>query len=351
MNFNTIHHTNEHTLLRVISGSIAYGLNTSTSDTDIRGVYMQPKQLLYSLNYQEQYNDDKNDIVYYELKKMMSLLLGNNPNTLDLIATPPSCILYQHPIMQQLEPSIFLSKLCYKSFAGYALTQLQNARGLNKKILQPMAKERQGLLDFCWVGNAQGSISLQHWLHLNNYSTAQCGCIAIPHMKNCYHLFIGNNYKGITDKDNVQIMLSSVEKNILPATTFYCNIEGFQKYCVTYNAYWKWVSNRNQARYQSTIEHGKQYDAKNMMHTFRLLYMAIDIATEGQIIVHRKERKRLLEIRNGNFEYTDLVHQANHLLEQVKYAFDKSPLPEEPNKLHANNLLIAMREQWYANNN
>ena len=34
-----------------ISGSRAYGLDTVTSDTDIRGVFILPKKQFYSLNY------------------------------------------------------------------------------------------------------------------------------------------------------------------------------------------------------------------------------------------------------------------------------------------------------------
>jgi uncharacterized protein len=347
LHFNNIHNTNNHTLLRVISGSKAYALNTANSDTDIRGVFLLPKSSLYSIQFEEQYNDDKNDTVYYELRKLMELLLKNNPNTLDLIATPTNCILYKHPIMDKLQPELFLSKLCQQSFAGYAKTQIQRARGLNKKIINPMDKHRKGLLDFCWIGNKQGSTSLKNWLAENNIDTKQCGCIAIDHMKNCYHLFVGKNYKGITDKDDVQIILSSIEKNETPALLFYCNIEGFQKYCNEYNEYWKWVSNRNEDRYENTMQHGKQYDAKNMMHTFRLLNMAYEIATEGAIHVYRKDREELLKIRSGAFEYEYLIQLSNEKLQHIEEAFANCSLPDEPNKKAINTLLIEMREELY----
>ncbi len=41
-----------------------------------------------------------------------------------------------------------------------------------------------------------------------------------------------------------------------------------------------WVEHRNKARYNTNIEHGKNYDSKNLMHTFRLLDMAEEIARE-----------------------------------------------------------------------
>jgi uncharacterized protein len=334
-------------ILETISGSKAYGLNTASSDTDIRGIYILPKQALYSLQFEEQISDAKNDTVFYELRKLMNLLLKNNPNILELICAPDDCIIYKHPMMDKLKPELFLSKLALQSFSGYAMAQIHKAHGLNKKILNPMEETRKGLLDFCWVGSAQGSISLKEWLMQNNYSTAQCGCVAIHHMKNCFHLFIGDSYKGITDKDDVQIVLSSVDQHLAPAVLFYCNIEGFQKYCVDYREYWKWVEYRNEARYENTIAHGKNYDAKNMMHTFRLLNMAFEIATEQKINVRRKDRDFLLKIRSGEFEYDDLVQQADEKMNQVKEAFATCDLQDAPDENMINEMLISMREEWY----
>ena len=61
-----------------ISGSKLYGLDTATSDTDIRGVFILPKNIFYSLEYTGQVNNDTNDIVYYELKKFIELLSKTN---------------------------------------------------------------------------------------------------------------------------------------------------------------------------------------------------------------------------------------------------------------------------------
>lgn len=347
MTFEQVHESNEHLLLRCVSGSRAYGLSNEKSDTDIRGIYILPQHELYGLIQVDQLNNPSSDIVYYELKKLMSLLVKNNPNILELLAIPEDSILYKHPLMSLLKPEDFLSKTAALSFGRYAFAQIEKARGLNKKIVNPMEKKRKGLLDFCWIGFEQGSLPLKEWLTQEHISSHECGCVAIDHMKNCYHLFKGASYKGITDKDDVQILLSSVEKNIQPDTMLYCHIEGFQKYCVDYNEYWKWVENRNEARYESTMEHGKNYDAKNMMHTFRLLNMAYEIATEKRIITRRPDREFLLKIRQGEFEYDDLVSQANEKMNLINEAFAKSDLPDQCDELKATNLLIELREKWY----
>ena len=56
-------------IFECISGSRAYNLDTQHSDTDIRGVFILPKDQFYGLEQVDQINNDTNDIVYYELKK------------------------------------------------------------------------------------------------------------------------------------------------------------------------------------------------------------------------------------------------------------------------------------------
>lgn len=130
-------------LFECISGSRAYGLDTPTSDTDIKGVFYLPKERFYSLqsDYIPQVSNETNDIVYYELGRFVELLLQNNPNMMELLATPADKVLYRHPIMDSLKPDWFISKLCEKTFAGFANSQIKKARGLNKKIVNPMEKE------------------------------------------------------------------------------------------------------------------------------------------------------------------------------------------------------------------
>ena len=95
------------------------------------------------------------------------------------------------------------------------------------------------------------------------------------------------------------------------------------------------------------MAHGKHYDSKNMMHVFRLLLMAKEIATEGKINVWRNDREFLLDIKQGKFEYDDLVKQAETLREELKALYAKADLPDEPNLGQVNKLLIEMREAYY----
>jgi predicted nucleotidyltransferase len=74
-------------LYLVIRGSHAYGTNIETSDTDYAGVFIQSQDDILGNSYKEQINDDKNDIVIYEIRRFIELLGSNNPTVLELLNT------------------------------------------------------------------------------------------------------------------------------------------------------------------------------------------------------------------------------------------------------------------------
>jgi len=54
-------------LFECISGSKAYGLDTATSDTDLKGVFYMPVEQFYGLHTIPQVSNETNDEVYSEL--------------------------------------------------------------------------------------------------------------------------------------------------------------------------------------------------------------------------------------------------------------------------------------------
>lgn len=340
-------------LLECISGSKAYGLDTPTSDTDIKGVFYLPKSWYFGLQkqYIPQINNHSNDIVYYELGRFIELLLTNNPNMLELLATPADKILYKHPIMDNFQPAWFISKLCQQTFAGFANAQIRKARGLNKKIVNPMSKERKTILDFCYVLIDHQTVDLTKWLAFHKLSQQQIGLSVMPHTTQMYAMFVDDgsmDFSGIMKKDNAtQVLLSSIPKGLKPVAYLSFNQMGYTKYCHDYQQYWQWVDNRNDERYQTTQQHGQGYDSKNMMHTIRLLQMALDIAHTGQVIAKRPNRDELLKVKAGQFGYDELLVWANQLTEQVEEAFAKSELPETPNEIQIIDTLVEVRKKLY----
>lgn len=336
-------------LLECISGSRAYGLDTPSSDTDIKGVFYLPKSHYYGLHndYIPQITNPTNDIVYYEIGRFVELLLQNNPNMMELLATPSEKLLYKHSLMNQFQPEWFISKLCQKTFAGFAISQIKKSRGLNKKIVNPINKDKKSILEFCVVFDGQKSIDLIDWLNINDLQQSQIGLSKMPKSLNMYAMFVGDDFRGIINKDSQDVLLSSIPKGLTPIGYLSFNQMGYSKYCQDYADYWHWVEKRNDERYNTTLTHGKGYDAKNIMHTFRLLYTALDIANTGKVIVKRDNRDELLAIKSGQFDYDDLLKKADDLMNKVELAFNKSSLQEIPQTDLIIKTLVDIREQLY----
>jgi uncharacterized protein len=316
-------------IFEVISGSKSYGLDTPTSDTDIKGVFVLPKDLFYGLEYTAQVNNESNDIMYYELKRFMELLSKSNPNILEMLNVPEKCVLYRHPVMDMLQPEMFISKQCEQSFANYAFTQIKKAYGLEKRIVNPVEEVRKSVLDFCFVYEDKEAVALEKYLKAKGLDQSNIGLAAIAHLRDCYNLYHSSEFKyaGITKKEHANdVSVSSIPKGEKSIAMLYFNKDGYSVYCKRYKEYWDWVAKRNEQRYDTTMQHGKKYDSKNMMHVFRLLLMAKEIAVEGKINVFRNDREFLLSIKEGKFEYDELVQKATALKDE---------------------LLIKMREEYY----
>ncbi len=336
-------------LLDVVSGSHAYGTQTPKSDIDRRGVFIAPDSFHAGMDKVEQVADEKNDEVYFELTRFFQLLEKNNPGALEILYSPADCIRYKHPAFDLIDPRLFLSKLCEKSFSGYAEMQIKKARGLNKKMVNPQPEQRKHLREFCYVLEAQGSVSLGSWLERMGMNEKNCGLVAVNHAPSTYALFHDpqQNYRGIfSPKDDAAVVCSSVPIEAKPVAWLNCNIDAFKAHCRAHREYWQWVQERNEERYRTNKEHGMEYDTKNIMHTFRLLDMALEIAKEGIVIVRRPNASWLLDVREGKLSYEEILTQAEERLDEIRIAFEKSPLPAEPDRDKISDLLRKVQEEF-----
>lgn len=339
-------------LLECISGSKAYGLDTPQSDTDLKGVFYLPKDKYYGLEYIPQISNKTNDEVYYELGRFVELLSKNNPNILEMLTSPSDCIIYKHPMMDKLQLNMFLSKLCKDTFAGYAHSQIRKARGYKKKIVNPMEKERKGVLDFCYILDGYSSVSVIEWLDKRDYRQELCGLSSIPHSKGLYALFYDEadklKYHGIVNKGEAnEVCLSSIPKGEKEIAYLSFNIEAYSAYCKEYKEYWDWVEERNENRYNTNLNHGKNYDSKNMMHTIRLLQVAEEILRDSKLNVKRANREQLLNIKLGNMDYDDLLTMADRLMSSIEHYAKTSALQDKPDMEQIERILVEIREELY----
>jgi predicted nucleotidyltransferase len=396
----TIDYLREHNMIayEYIRGSHAYGLATETSDEDKGGVFICPPDMLLGLRdtYIELVSDAKSDVVFYEFGRWIELLLKSNPTALESLFIPKDCIVGNvHPIVQKVldNRNLFLSKECFKSFYGYSLSQIQKARGLNKKIVNPMT-ERKDILDFCYTFNAQGSQPIKDWLKEHNLDQKYCGLVKVPNCRDAYGLYydwaayfkfenidyeerkkilhtftlnlvtvilglptqnrIDNNdffhYKGIVEPDEIEksndVRLSSIPKGELPICAMFYNKDAYMCHCRDYKEYKEWEKNRNPVRYESNLN--QNYDAKNIMHCMRLVRMAKELALGQGFNVRRTfDRQYLLDIRNHKFEYDDIMQQVENERIQMEEAINKCSLPDKCNVDEINKLLIDARWKYY----
>lgn len=80
-----------------------------------------------------------------------------------------------------------------------------------------------------------------------------------------------------------EVSLSSIPKDEILCAYLFVNHDAYSSYCKVYNEYFSWVPARNEVRFEGTMSHGQGYDAKNMMHTIRLLQQAKEILSKKEL--------------------------------------------------------------------
>ncbi|WP_219988771.1 nucleotidyltransferase domain-containing protein [Leucothrix pacifica] len=154
----------------VIMGSMAYGVSNDSSDMDVYGFAIPPKDYVFpqlrgeipgfdsfSLKF-EQYQQHhivdpdalggkgrEYDFTIYSIVKYFRLLADNNPNIIDSLFVPDNCVLHSSDIGDMVRDNrrLFLHKGCWAKFKGYAYGQMHKIR--TKK---PKGKRKAGVEEF-----------------------------------------------------------------------------------------------------------------------------------------------------------------------------------------------------------
>lgn len=347
-------------IFKAIVGSQSYGTATPESDVDYKGVYMQPVADLIGFDYKEQFEVGK-DEVYYELRRFIQLLQSANPTMLELLYCPVDCVMVTTPQFEALiaNRANFLTKQCLKSFGGYAVAQIQKAKGLDKKMNWENSKiTRKSPIDFIYCYKDGRTFPITKWLKDENLKQEFCGLVALDHFKDCYALYYDYNahfgqdanrtyeplgFKGIVVEDSNDLRLSSVIKGLLAETIICYNKDGYSLHCKQFKEYTTWLANRNTQRYVDISNHNQKIDGKNLLHCRRLLDMAKEIATEGTLTVRRPNASYLLDIRKGKVPLEKIIKDAEQDIIELDELFNKCSLPESVDKEFANSLLLKIR--------
>jgi uncharacterized protein len=360
-------------IYETITGSTAYHLNLPESDVDKCGIFMIPKEDHLSLfEPVREVGDDRQDLKYYELKKFFRLAADCNPNIIELLFYPQDCIQVCKPIMQKIidNRSIFISKKAYYTFTGYAHAQIKKAKGQNKLINNPKPETPPNKNDFCWVvpyfnfGQKTSNCAFSLDVYLKKtplrpmplvdagLDLDRCHVAAMERMSNAYRLYwYGDEAKGVFrgKKENQMLVTESIplehEEQCIGLLIY--NQHEYEKSLKEWRQYWEWVKNRNKARWVSQEKGEMQFDGKNIMHTFRLLFSGKNILNTGEPIIRfeGEQREFLLDIRKGKYEYDFLMDKVQSEMEEIDKLKETSNIPHSVDMNTINNLYMEIIEQ------
>ena len=312
-------HQNEHLagslFLVGYGGSIAYGTNIASSDIDIRGIaYNSKEEILRGTDF-EQVVDTVTDTTIYSFRKMMKLLLENNPNTLEILGLRPCDYLYMDKTGKELvrNAHMFLSKRCVFTFGGYANAQLRRLQQRSVPNLEQSEREvhiRKSIEHASYVFKTQ----------VSHYDDEELSLYIDTSEKPEYdtEMFIDVNLRHYPLRD-LNVMYQDVS-NI---------VRDYDK-----------MGKRNK------IAFAHQKISKHAMHLVRLYLMCIDILTHEEIRTYREdEHELLMDIRNGKYmnehheptkAFFDIV---DDLTARMDEAAKHTQLPDEPDFLKINQFI------------
>ena len=298
-------------ILISLGGSWAYGTNTATSDIDVRGIIHEPKEAILGLsNFEQLEKHDKEkdiDCVLYGLKKMCNLLLGNNPNCIEILSPQERNIVYASDIGKELIENrhLFLSKRAAFTFGSYAKSQLARLENAVCHDRLPQAKQEEHMLN-----SIQGMFN-----HFNErFAKFEEGSVVL-YMDEAVNkeyekeVFLDVNLKHYPLRDYKEMW--SEMQNVVKD---YAKLNG-----------------RNRKK---DVPHL----CKHMMHLVRICLMGIDILGKQEIITYREnDIDLLMSIRNGDYMMEDgsisprFYTMFEGLNDKFKQAEAKSTLPEKAN--------------------
>ena len=267
-----------------LAGSRLYGTSTPESDTDIRGVCLQPINSILGMSPFEQQQENKpNDLVIYGITKFFTLAADCNPNIVELLFAPidgPTCLVMtgEWSVIQN-NRHFFISRKARHTFTGYAFAQMKRMEMHHEYEVGKIPLDVQPS-DFGAYRNEDGNWAWPSGIEQNTYSNA--------HNK--------------------------------------------------WTNYQKWLKERNPTRHDLEKKYG--YDTKHGMHLCRLISEGEELLLTGRIILPRPDAKFLLEVKNGLFTYDQIIQYASDGEQRIIEAEKQSILPFGADRKGIEDLLI-----------
>lgn len=314
-------HLGENIMILTLGGSHAYGTSTGTSDLDIRGCALNRKREILTGEKFEQVSDEQTDTVIYSFNKLIGLLSGCNPNTIELLGNRPEHYLYLSEAGRELldKAHMFLSKRAVYTFGGYANQQLRRLENKSARL----------------VGQAENE---QHILKTIEHACYDWKARYFPMPEDAVRLY--------TDRAVCEELESEIFMDITLRHYPLRDYAGLWSEMQSVVKSYARIGKRN----QNAIGHGKL--GKHMMHLIRLYMMCLDILEQERIVTYReKEHDLLMEIRAGKYldgagqpipEFFEMVDEYER---RLKYAGENTSLPEQPDEEEIRDFVASVNER------
>lgn len=313
----------KYVILLGLAGSHSYGTDNENSDIDVRGITLNRKQELIGMTDFEQYADEGTDTVIYGFRKMVTLLLSCNPNTVELLGLRPEHYLYLHPLGKELlsRRKLFLSRRAVQSFGGYADAQLRRLQNALARDSLPQREKEQHI--FNSVKNAMHDFQ-------RRYQSFENGSL---------HIYID---QAVCPKDGMETeIFVDADLRHYPLRDYKNMWNEMHSIVREYDK----IGKRNRKKDDAHLN-------KHAMHLIRLFMMAIDILEEEEIRTYReKERTLLLDIRNGKYQKPDGLFREEFYEMLTDYerrlhrAAEGTALPAEPDMEKVQEFVMEVNEK------
>jgi uncharacterized protein len=346
-------------LFECIAGSRAYGTSTTVSDEDIRGIFAVPAASYMDLvRPPDQISDERGNVVYYSLRRVVELLAQANPNILELLFVPEDCVLKSSPQMQSLiaHRDLFISKQCADTHAGYAMSQIRKAKGQNKWVNNPQPPAPPEKEDYCYivpwnVAEVAGRPPARPIpLKETGWSLDEYHAARLEHGRDIYRLYhYGKGARGVFRGAMLVCESIPMEDEQARFTGFLLYSEqAWKQALLEHQNYWAWRRDRNEARWQQQERGELDFDAKNMMHTVRLLLSGRSIMECGRPIVRfsGEQLALLMSIREGRVPFVEIMQIAEDLLAQCEQLKTQASYPDVCDANRASELLRSLTNSW-----
>jgi len=307
-------------ILEVKSGSFLYGTNTESSDVDQLGIFIPPieeelglfceKEIDLSIGQKDENNKNTADCVdrkFYHLKKFILLASQNNPNILELLYPSRESIISISPVGEYLllHRDIFLHKGLVTRFLNYAKSQKHKMIIKTEKFT-----ELNEMLDFL------------------KEVAKETPKMYLSELK--YH------------KEFLKIGKENIQPDGIKMGDLFFPFNIFVKEAI------KRISKRIENgthRQDLILKYG--FDCKFASHLIRLLYEAIELLELNQLNFPLKEADLILEIKKGNMSLDQILDLSESLEKRITELEILSELPNEPDMIKINNLMVDLFKHHY----